>query len=271
MQVFVSSQDVKTEQAKWIDARFALSDDQYGSKAYDESHIEGAIHWDLANDLSDASIEGGRHMLPSKERLTELFRTSGLELEDFILIYDDGGSPFATRAWWILHYAGFKNVYVVLEGMKELQALGFATMNDKPQPVATHVEPQWQDEIYATREDVAEVVAGDREAVLVDARAAIRYRGEHEPLDKRAGHIPTARNFDWEQLKADKTYDVKQASDALTKLVQKKDDVIVYCGSGVSATPLFAALKELNYPNVRLYVGSFSDWISHDDAPIETL
>lgn len=271
MRIFVSSQEIQTEHAKWIDARFFLQDEQRGISAYNEAHIVGAIHWDLANDLSDATVEGGRHMLPSKARLTELFRKSGLELDDHIIIYDIGGSPFATRAWWILHYAGFTNVQVLLEGFKELQALGFATTNEVPQPVASAVQPQWQDSLYVDRADVAEVVAGTRHAVLVDARAAERYRGEHEPLDTRSGHIPTARNFDWEQLKVAKKYDVQQTADALQAIVQPEDHVIVYCGSGVSATPIFAALTELAYPNVSLYVGSFSDWISQDDAPVETV
>ncbi|PIC63189.1 sulfurtransferase [Sporosarcina sp. P13] len=271
MRVFVSSKDVNTEHAKWIDARFALQDENRGITAYNEAHIHGAIHWDLANDLSDATMEGGRHMLPSKERLTELFRTSGLELDDLILIYDDGGNPFATRAWWILHYAGFKHVHVLLEGFEELQALGFAITQEVAQPTATTVEPNWQDDLYANRNDVAEVVAGVRQAVLVDARAAVRYRGEQEPIDKRAGHIPTARNFDWEQLKVAGQYDVQNAAEQLKQVVQPEDDIMVYCGSGVTASPVFAALTELGYPNVKLYVGSFSDWISQDEAPIETV
>ncbi|MDV6378591.1 sulfurtransferase [Sporosarcina sp. GW1-11] len=271
MRVFVSSKDVHTEQAKWIDARFSLQDENRGIQAYNEAHIEGAVHWDLANDLSDASIEGGRHMLPSKKRLTDLFRTSGLDVEDTILIYDDGGSPFATRAWWILHYAGFKNVHVLLEGFEQLKALGFVTTQEVTRPTATTVEPTWRDELYVNRSDVAEVVAGDRQAVLVDARAAVRYRGEQEPIDKRAGHIPTARNFDWEQLKVAGQYNVQHAAELLKQVVQPEDDLIVYCGSGVTASPVVAALTELGYPNVRLYVGSFSDWISQDDAPIETV
>lgn len=271
MQVFISVKDIDTKQAKWIDARFSLQDEERGRKAYRENHIAGALHWDLAEDLSDKNVPGGRHMLPSKEKLTELFRKSGLQLDDTIVIYDDGGSPFALRAWWILHYAGFDNAYVLHEGINELQAAGFETNAEAAAAERSAVEPLWRDDVYADRRSVEQVVAGTRDAKLVDARAAVRYRGEHEPLDKKAGHIPTAQNFDWELLKTDGKYDVKQAADALRGIVSAEEDVIVYCGSGVSATPLFAALKELGYPNVQLYAGSFSDWISDNDAPVETV
>jgi len=268
-QVFVSIHDIETSHAKWIDARFSLQDEERGKLDYQKEHVKGAVYWDLAEDLSGTSVEGGRHPLPSTEQLTELFRKSGLERTDAILIYDDGGNPFATRAWWMLQYGGFTNVHVVTEGYAELREIVDVT-SDFVTPARSTVEPQWQDHLYASRSEVEEVVAGNQASQLVDARSEVRYRGEKEPLYHKAGHIPTARNFDWEQLKQDGQYDVQQAKEQLQQVVTPEDDVIVYCGSGVTASPLFAALKELDYPNVKLYVGSFSDWISKDDAPIET-
>ena len=267
--VFVSIQDVKTRDIKWIDARFSLQDEERGKLVFQEEHLKGAVHWDLAEDLSDATIEGGRHPLPSKDQLTELFRNSGLELNDTILIYDDGGSPFAARAWWVLQYAGFTDVYVVTEGYKELRE-SYDVTSELDTPVKSTVEPNWQDQLQASRNEVEEVAAGNRSSILVDARSEVRYRGEKEPLYHKAGHIPTARNFDWEQLKQNGQYDVRNVKEQLQQVVSSEEDVIVYCGSGVTASPLFAALKELDYPNVKLYVGSFSDWISQDDALIET-
>lgn len=267
--VFVSILDVETSHAKWIDARFSLQDASRGKSAYADEHLKGAVHWDLEEDLSDAESGGGRHPLPSKKQLTELFRKTGLELEDTILIYDDGGSPFAARAWWILQYAGFTNAYVAVEGYTELREI-FGVTSEPVEPARSTVEPDWQEQIYASRSEVEEVAAGKRPSKLVDARSEVRYRGEQEPLYSRAGHIPTAGNFDWEQLKLDGKYDVQQAKEQLQQVISPEDDVIVYCGSGVTASPLFAALKELDYPNVKLYVGSFSDWISEQDAQIET-
>lgn len=271
MQVFISFDEAQTEKAKWIDARFSLQDMDLGKEKYNEEHIQQAVHWDLAEDLSEESQGGGRHPLPSKESLTKLFRASGLQLEDTILIYDDGGSPFAARAWWILQYGGFTNAKILLEGYEELKKKGVPVDHETfVSPAQSSVEPNWQDQLYASRSDVEEVVAGNGQTMLVDARAPQRYRGENEPIDKRAGHIPTASNFDWEQLKSNGRYDVQNAAEPLNELAKADEPVIVYCGSGVTASPLFAALTELGYSNVKLYVGSFSDWISQDDAPIET-
>ncbi|WP_153732977.1 sulfurtransferase [Sporosarcina obsidiansis] len=270
-QAFVSIKDVITEHAKWIDARFSLQDVDFGLKEYNKEHIQNAVYWDLAEDLSDLSLAGGRHPLPSKENLTELYRSSGLQLEDTILIYDDGGSPFAARAWWVLQYGGFTNARILLEGYEELKVSGCAIEQEQfVSPAQTLVQPNWQDHLYASRRDVEQVVAGELDAVLLDARAPERYRGEKEPIDKKAGHIPTARNFNWEELKEAGSYQVKRAEEQLKQIASPNDEVIVYCGSGVTASPLFAALSELGYQNVRLYMGSFSDWISQDDAPIET-
>ncbi|MEG0380752.1 MAG: rhodanese-like domain-containing protein, partial [Kurthia sp.] len=101
---------------------------------------------------------------------------------------------------------------------------------------------------------------GKHNKVLVDARSHPRYLGEMEPLDPIAGHIPTARNFDWEQLKEGNQIVLNEE---ITKVVSKDENVIVYCGSGVSATPLFAVLDELGYENIQLYTGSYSDWVAH--------
>lgn len=271
MQVFVSVKDMGLENAKWIDARFSLSDTEYGEREYNKEHISGAVHWDLLNDLSDVSLEGGRHPLPSKESLTELYRASGLQLEDTILVYDNGGGPFAARAWWVLQYGGFKNAFILKEGYEELKEAGCSVDCEQfENPAQTPVRPEWQDGLSADRTEVEDVAAGKQQAVLLDARAAERYSGEKEPIDPKAGHIPTARNFDWEGLKKDGRYDIEQARTKLQELADPSEEVIVYCGSGVTASPLFAALKELGYENAKLYVGSFSDWISKDDAPIET-
>ncbi|MEV9639174.1 sulfurtransferase [Mammaliicoccus sciuri] len=271
MHVFVSAKDVDVEQVKWIDARFSLQNPDYGIDEYNKEHIQNAVHWDLAENLSAESVSGGRHPLPAKDKLTELYRASGLQLEDTILIYDNGGSPFAARAWWILQYGGFKNACILLEGYDQLKEIGCAVDRETfVSPAQSSVQPEWQDQLYASRSDVKQVVAREQDAVLLDARAPERYRGEKEPIDHKAGHIPTARNFNWEDLKEDGRYDVQAAEKQLQQVAAPDDKVIVYCGSGVTASPVFAALTELGYSDVRLYVGSFSDWISEDDAPIET-
>lgn len=270
--VFISAEQMTHSDYKWIDTRFSLADEGEGRRKYDVDHIEGAVYWHLSEQLSNKNSTHGRHPMPTKEALIELFQTSGLQLTDAIAIYDNGGSPFATRAWWMLQYAGFMNAKIVIEGFEQLKELGFPISDQAVTPTPTVVEPNWNESIYASREDIEEIVKDkSSSSVLIDARAAERYRGEVEPLDPIAGHIPTAINFNWEQLKTGTQYDDKfTAKQQLIDLVEDADEITVYCGSGVTASPLYAMLRQLGYDNVRLYVGSYSDWVSVEDAPVET-
>lgn len=269
--VFISVDEIDVERCRWIDARYDLSDPEYGENQYNEAHVKGAVHWDLSKDLSNEKEGKGRHPLPSKEELVDLFERSGLKLDDYIMVYGDGGSPFATRAWWILKYAGFKNVYVVSEGFKAIKDIGFPIDTETPTITRTSISPNWNEDMLVSREDVESIVAGEKASTLVDARANARYRGEEEPLDRVAGHIPTAVNFDWSQLKENGVYEVTKAvKEKLIPLAEKEESLTVYCGSGVTATSVFAMLTHLGYENVNLYAGSYSDWLSKEDAPVET-
>lgn len=255
---------------KWIDARFSLKDSNEGKHKYESEHVVDAVHWDLNEDLSDMTKSDGRQPMPDKDALIELFRASGLSLEDSIIVYDDGGSPFATRAWWFLQYAGFKNAYIAIEGFKEIKASGIPVDNKIPTPKSSSVVPEWNESIYASRNYVEQTVSGEVENILIDARAANRYRGETEPLDKIAGHIPGALNFDWEQLKSEGVYQFDASiQEKLASLTDESNEVTVYCGSGVTASPLYAMLTHYGYENIRLYIGSYSDWVSKEGAQVE--
>ncbi|CAM5181914.1 Thiosulfate/3-mercaptopyruvate sulfurtransferase OS=Ureibacillus acetophenoni OX=614649 GN=SAMN05877842_103267 PE=4 SV=1 [Ureibacillus acetophenoni] len=256
--VFVDANEVKKE-GLFIDTRFNLQDKTWGQTVFNEGHIEGAVYWGLESDLSDMSGKEGRHPMPTKEQLTNLFESAGLQFEDTIYIYDQGAAPFAARAWWMLKYANFPNVYIVNGGMIALTEVGFGvTSETKSYPKST-LSIQWNDKIYANRDDVKQIVDGKEQATLLDARAAVRYKGEHETIDVKAGHIPTAKNFDWEQLKVDSNL---SANEELLNRFKTDDSIVVYCGSGVTASPLYAVLADSGYENIRLYVGSFSDWIT---------
>jgi len=269
-QVFVSIHDFDSKNAKWIDARFSLSDATEGKTSYEKGHISGAVHWDLNEDLSDLTKKEGRQPMPNKTALVDLFRRSGLNLDDTILVYDDGGSPFATRAWWFLQYAGFHNASIVVEGYDAIKKSGVPVDQESPKPKRTTVNPNWDESIYATRAFVEDVVEGKESNLLVDARAAKRYRGEVEPLDRVGGHIPSAVNFDWEQLIGDGKFQIDETTkEKLASIVNPDENVTVYCGSGVTASPLYAMLSHLGYENIRLYIGSYSDWVSKENARIE--
>lgn len=268
--VFISVNDVNHSKYKWIDTRFSLQNSMKGKQNYEESHVTGAIYWDLEKDMSTMTLKTGRHPMPEKDSLIELFESSGLALDDKIIVYDDGGSPFAARAWWLLQYAGFKNSFIAIEGFEAIKDKGIPVNNSLVNPIRTTVTPEWNEEIYASRQFVEQSVTGENESVLLDARSAERYRGEIEPIDPIAGRIPGALNFDWERLKKDNLFLLDNTlKEELNLVTEPEKEVTVYCGSGVTAAPLYAMLVHNGYKNVRLYVGSYSDWISKEDVNIE--
>ncbi|MBU9671923.1 sulfurtransferase [Planococcus sp. CP5-4] len=264
MTVFIETID--TENYRWIDARFDLKDSAWGSESFAAEHVEGAIHWDLENDLSDMASANGRHPMPSKEQLTQLFQQAGLELTDSIVVYDQGGSPYAARAWWLLAYAGFEHAYISRIGFEELKQQGIAISNESPSYPASAVAPEFHDHLLATRKDVQQIVDGKELGVLIDARSAERYAGINEPIDAVAGRIPGARNYDWSQLVSNGAFRIDEEFGGL---LQPKEPAVVYCGSGVTAAALYAMLVEKQHEGLKLYVGSYSDWISDEDSVVE--
>ena len=260
MSIFIEAKHiVKDVPYKLIDTRFSLFDVNEGLQMYETAHIEGAIYWDLNKDLSDMASTEGRHPLSSKEQLTALFERSGLALDDVIFIYDQGGAPYASRAWFMLTYAGFTNVKIVNGGYQALLDAGFLESNEVPTVSKSVLNLKFNDLLVATKEQVRQVTVGERNGVLLDARSYERYIGEVEPLDPIAGHIPTAQNFNWEQLVRDGRF---ERSEELLDTFEKDAAYIVYCGSGVSATPLFVTMYNEGYEDIQLYVGSYSDWIT---------
>lgn len=261
--VFVAAEAVKA--GRFIDTRFNLQNRDWGKQAFQDGHIQGAVYWDLEKDLSDMAKTEGRHPMPSKEQLQQLFERCGLNYEDDIYIYDQGGTPFAARAWWMLKYAGFPKVYIVNGGLEALEQAGLTVTDEELTYPATNLTLQWNESIYSSRADVKGIVDGAQTGLLLDARSAERYRGENEPIDKVAGHIPTAKNFDWEQLKQGTQL---HANEQLLTELKKDEEIIVYCGSGVTLSPLYAILADSGYENLKLYVGSYSDWITQYEIEV---
>lgn len=264
--VFIELEEILEGNPRFIDTRFDLSDKDAGRQMYNMEHVEGAIYWDLEEDLSNMSSDNGRHPMISKEKMTSLVQQTGLNLDDFIVIYDQGAAPFALRAYFLLEWAGFKNIFVSRSGFEELKS---KLSVSKIEPVVTHTTtiPQWNNSKLLTMDEVRQVVAEEKEGQLIDARSNIRFKGESEPIDPIAGHIPTAINFDWEQLKRDgKFLEQKELKEKLSNLAPNDKPVIAYCGSGVTAAPLYGCLKEAGYENVQLYVGSYSDWIRENEV-----
>lgn len=254
-----------------IDVRSHLQEDDYGIDQYEESHLPGAFFLDIEQDLSgEVEKHGGNHPLPDPFILSETLTNFGVTYERPIVFYDDGGGMFAPRAWWILHYYGHKHVFILDGGYSAWVENGYEVTKEIPKalPAEKQFIPNVDPKATVTMEEVRNRPS---QTVLIDSRALNRYLGKEEPLYKKAGRIPGAVNYFWEDLfdENQKLKDRQRLKEHFEKLDQEAD-IIVSCGSGVSACPNILALKQLGYKNVKLYPGSYSDWISYEENDVET-
>lgn len=256
-----------------VDCRFVLGggNQDAGRIAYEESHIPGAVYLDLERDLSAPIGEhGGRHPLPDAAELAARLSRAGIGNDTRVVAYDDQGGAMASRLWWLLRYLGHEQVYVMDEGFSAWKQAGFPVSAEQRVVVPSAFFATVQHNMLVEVDEVRESLGTDR-WVLVDSREAPRYRGEVEPLDKKAGHIPGARNKFWKGVLDEQgRFKDESALESHFADLPKDREIVVYCGSGVTATPNVLALSEAGFENVKLYAGSWSDWISYSDNPIAT-
>lgn len=252
-----------------IDARFELSDPAYGAAAYALGHIPGALYLGLDTDLSGATgRHGGRHPLPNMQRFAQKLGDLGVGPQHQVVVYDQSGAMYAARAWWLLRYAGHQNVRFLDGGLAAYLAAGGSLDTATPAYRATQFPLDLQPHMVVDVQHVKRSLA-DRGVLLLDARAGERYRGEVEPLDAKAGHIPGAVNrFYQESLDQEGRFHQRQRLAAQLALPEGKREVIAYCGSGVSGAHLVLALEQAGVEGAKLYTGSWSDWSSYDDLPV---
>ena len=249
-------------------------DKEYGKRSYDESHIEGAVRVDIETELSAPVKEhGGRHPLPSSEELKTTFENIGINNDSIVVAYDEGDLAGPARLWWILKYLGHNEVYVLNGGIKAFEEIGGKTTSESTSVKKGKFELNVNENMRVGMEYVRERLHKDN-VVIVDCRENGRYNGEFEPVDKKAGHIPSALNYFWMNIldKQDDRLTMKKEED-LKKYFNKLnnyDEVIIYCGSGITASPVSLALTEANIDH-KLYAGSFSDWISYEENKVDTI
>ncbi|WP_414753039.1 sulfurtransferase [Anabaena sp. CCY 9910] len=248
-----------------VDCRFSLADPQLGKQQYQTSHIEGAYYLDLNLDLSSPVGEyGGRHPLPNPDELAQKLASMGIEFQKTLVVaYDDSRFAFASRLWWLLRYLGHEQVAVLNGGFSQWEQAGYPITDVIPQVKTANFVPQIQTQLLVdintvkTRKDLPQVI-------LVDSRESDRYRGEREPIDKIAGHIPGAVNYPWMEVTDSGGYSIP-----LTEHQQRwqnlatAEEILVYCGSGVTACVNLLSLEVAGIHTGKLYAGSWSDWISY--------
>ena len=249
-----------------VDCRFDLRATEAGYAAYLEAHIPGASYADLDHALSGPpSTDHGRHPLPSPSRLSSLFGALGIDNRCEVVAYDDTGGMIAARLWWMLRYMGHLRARVLDGGWQVWVNAGGATAHGGERPRAREFKGSPRRDRLVTLDEVAAV------AQLIDARAAPRYRGEVEPLDKHAGHIPGAWNHCWQgNLGADGRMATaavltRQWQDSLGRLPDAAS--VHYCGSGVAACHNVLAQVAAGLPEPRLYCGSWSEWCRDSGRP----
>ncbi|UCZ51398.1 sulfurtransferase [Bacillus shivajii] len=252
-----------------VDCRFHLGNPSRGYEEYKIEHIPGAIYLDLEKDLSaPISTHGGRHPLPDIENMIETFSQSGIHPTKHVIAYDDQGGAMASRLWWMLKFLGHQNVAIINEGFSSWKKKGYETTKDIPKVNLVNFDADVQRDMLVTKDDVKAKIY-DRNVIMVDSRSKERYLGEKEEVDPIAGHIPGAVNEDW-QNRLSSTGVWKQDEELIQELAtlnQANKEVIVYCGSGVTACVNVLALEEIGKKS-KLYAGSWSDWITYEDTPI---
>ncbi|TCP57614.1 thiosulfate/3-mercaptopyruvate sulfurtransferase [Tumebacillus sp. BK434] len=254
-----------------VDCRFVLGQPDAGVSAYQQGHLPGAVYFDLERDLSAPKAEhGGRHPLPDAMLLAAKLGAQGIGNGHHIVAYDDQGGAMASRFWWLLKYLGHERVSVLNGSYTAWKAAGHPVTAEAAPVSKTEFIAHSQTDFLVHMNEVRTKL-GDPGTVLIDSREAVRYQGLQEPIDPVAGHIPGAVNHFWkDSLQEDGTWKTADEQRERFADIDPDKEVIVYCGSGVTATPNILALQEAGHRKVRLYLGSWSDWCSYPENPIAT-
>lgn len=252
-----------------VDCRFSLTQPTLGQQQYETGHIPGAYYLDLNRDLSGpVSKHGGRHPLPDVTTLATKLATIGIHSDSpagptLLVAYDDSRLAFASRLWWLLRHLGHDRVVVLDGGFAAWQAAGYPVSQEMPSVKSGQFIPRLNPEdvvnieTVKARKDLPDVV-------LVDSREGERYRGEREPIDPIAGHIPGAVNYPWQDV-TDPAGKLRSIAEQRQRwaAVEPASEVLVYCGSGVTACVNLLSLELAGIQTGKLYAGSWSDWCSH--------
>jgi thiosulfate/3-mercaptopyruvate sulfurtransferase len=267
--------DLGNSDLRIIDARFSLADPAQRRQGYEQSHIPRAIYADLNQDLSDMEKTGqGRHPLPDDDDFTRKLGQWGIAPDHQVVVYDAGdGSMAAARFWWLLKLLGHERVAVLNGGLNAWRAEQLPETSETEN--VDEISPYPARFQRAAIAEAEEVLSRLHEPAgwLFDVRAVERFRGEVEPLDPVAGHVPGALNQPFSQSLRDGRF--KSSAELRDQLAprlsgHRPEEVVVMCGSGVTACHLLLAMEHAGLHGARVYAGSWSGWISDPSRPIAT-
>lgn len=252
-----------------LDVRWRLAGPP-GRADYLAGHLPGAVFVDLDAELCGPPGVGGRHPLPDPAALQRVLRAAGVRAGHPVVVYDGGDGLAAARAWWTLRWAGHRPVRLLDGGYPAWRAAGGRVVTESPVPTPGDITVRPGGLPVLDAAGAAGLAAG---GVLLDVRSAPRYRGESEPIDPVAGHIPGAVNLPAsEYVTPDGRFPAPDVLRARFAEVGVRPEVRVgaYCGSGVTAAQAVLALHRAGYPDAALYVGSWSEWLTDPDRPVAT-
>ncbi len=267
------NENLRAESCSVVDCRFDLSDSTAGRRAYKEGHIPGAVYADLNKDLAAPVGAGtGRHPLPDVPSITATLGRLGISNSTAVVVYDEGIGAVAARLWWMLRWLGHDNVRLLDGGLAAWTASGYSLSAKRVVAIPAEFQSVARYEMVLKTSEINESGADAASLNLIDARDRARYAGELEPIDTVAGHIPGARNLPFaESMDENGRW---KSVDELRKLWghhlgdDRRTEWSVMCGSGVTACHLAISALEAGYREPRLYVGSWSEWITDSNRPI---
>ena len=248
-----------------FDCRFSLADSDAGGKAYRQGHIPGARYAHLNKDLSSpVKSYTGRHPLPDFSSLAKQLGLWGVGNRTQVVVYDDAGGAFAGRMWWLLRSMGHQQVAVLDGGIRHWQKLGLPLTTTLPKPTGNQFRSYLDDSRWLSAQQVEDGLAA-RRITLIDARTPERFKGQLEPIDPVAGHVPKALNRPF-QLNLDRSGLFLPAGQLREQFIQltnpaPAEQVVHMCGSGVTACHNLLAMEFAGLSGSRLYAGSWSEWI----------
>ncbi len=262
------------QEARVVDVRYYLDPARLGRDAYRAGHLPGATFLDMDQDLSapggGRGLPTGRHPWPSEEQVARVMSAAGIGPGVRVVAYDDASGSTAARLWYLLRAHGHDEVAVLDGGIARWQAEGQPLSTDTPRVAAAHFVGRLRPGFVVPK---TEMVREHARRLVLDARVAPRYRGESEPIDPRAGHVPGARNAPWTgNLTEDPVPVFRSPAELRARyeaLGAAREEPVVYCGSGVTACH---GLLALHLAGLRgaLYAGSWSEWSSDPELPAAT-